>query len=58
MKKRRLGALSLTLYSLLFFGFIYLPLAIVVIYSFNSNPIDMASWQSFTLDWYLSLIHI
>jgi len=55
MKKLRLGPLSLTLYSLIFFGFMYLPLAIVVIYSFNSNPIDMASWQSFTLDWYRGL---
>ena len=55
MKKLRLGSVSLTFYSLLFFGFIYLPLAIVIIYSFNSNPIDMASWQSFTLDWYRGL---
>jgi len=54
-KKFRLGSVSLTFYSLLFFGFIYLPLAIVIIYSFNSNPIDMASWQSFTLDWYRGL---
>jgi spermidine/putrescine transport system permease protein len=55
MRRLRLGPLSLTLYSLIFFAFIYLPLAIVVIYSFNSNPIDMASWQSFTLDWYRGL---
>lgn len=55
MKRLRLGSLSLTFYSLLFFGFIYLPLIIVVVYSFNSNPIDMASWQSFTLDWYRGL---
>jgi len=55
MKRPRLGPVTLTLYSLLFFAFIYMPLAIVVIYSFNSNPIDMASWQSFTLDWYRGL---
>ncbi len=55
MKKFRPGVVALTIYSIVFFGFIYLPLAIVVIYSFNSNPIDMASWQSFTLDWYRGL---
>lgn len=54
-RKPRLGPITLTLYSLLFFAFIYLPLAVVILYSFNSNPIDMASWQSFTFDWYLGL---
>ena len=44
-----------TFYSTLFFGFIYLPLGVVVIYSFNSNPLDMSSWQSFTFDWYLGI---
>lgn len=47
--------LLLTLYSAIFFVFIYLPLAIIVIYSFNSNPLDMSSWQHFTLDWYRGL---
>ena len=49
------GWLLLTCYSLIFFSFIYLPLAVIVVYSFNSNPMDMTSWQSFTLDWYRGL---
>lgn len=47
--------LTLALYSLVFFGFIYLPLAVVIILSFNSNVLDMASWENFTFDWYLGL---
>lgn len=47
--------LLLTLYSAMFFAFIYLPMAIIVIYSFNSNPLDMSGWEHFTLDWYRGL---
>ena len=55
MRHFRFWPLTLTFYSIVFFAFIYLPLGVVVVYSFNSNPIDMASWQSFTLNWYLGL---
>lgn len=55
MKRIRPWPLTLTLYSLLFFGFIYLPLIVVIVLSFNSNVMDMASWESFTFDWYLGL---
>jgi len=51
----RPGWLLLTLYSLLFFLFIYLPLGVIVFYSFNSNPIEMTSWEHFTFDWYLGI---
>ncbi|SDD57012.1 ABC transporter permease [Ruegeria marina] len=55
MRKIRPWPLTLTLYSLLFFCFIYLPLVVVIVFSFNSNVLDMASWESFTFDWYLGL---
>lgn len=42
----------LTLYGVLFFTFIYAPLVVIVIYSFNANPVNMMIWQGFTFDWY------
>ena len=46
----------LTLYGLLFFVFIYAPLAVIVAYSFNANPVNMMIWQGFTLDWYKTVL--
>lgn len=46
---------SLWLYSVLFFGFIYAPMVIVFVYSFNANPINMMSWSGFTFDWYKTI---
>lgn len=34
--------------------FLYLPIALLVIYSFNTSKLN-AVWQGFTLDWYRSL---
>ena len=45
----------LTFYGMLFFGFIYLPLLTIIFLSFNSNPINMMVWDSFTFDWYKSI---
>lgn len=45
----------LTGYSLLFFGFLYAPILLIVAYSFNANPINMMVWQDVTLDWYRSI---
>ncbi|WP_437879714.1 ABC transporter permease [Pseudomonas sp. LRF_L74] len=42
-------------YSLAFFAFLYLPIALIVVYSFNANPINMMIWSGGTLDWYRSL---
>ncbi|MFN3954363.1 MAG: ABC transporter permease [Pararhodobacter sp.] len=54
--RNRFGWLALTLWSLLFFGFIYLPLFVIIGYSFNSNPVNMMIWEGFTLDWYRGLL--
>lgn len=43
-------------YSLAFFLFLYLPIGLIVAYSFNSNPINMMIWDGFSLDWYRSLL--
>jgi spermidine/putrescine transport system permease protein len=42
----------LTGYGLIFFSFIYAPIILVVLYSFNANPVNMMIWDGFTLDWY------
>lgn len=49
-------SLPLTLFAALFFGFLYLPLAVIIFYSFNANPVNMLIWEGFTLDWYRGLL--
>lgn len=51
----RLGRGLLGGYSLAFFIFLYLPIGLIVVYSFNSNPINMMIWNGASLDWYRSL---
>lgn len=49
---------SLTAFSVLFFLFLYTPLIVIVVYSFNANPVNMLVWDGFTLDWYKGLFGI
>ncbi|HSO06848.1 MAG TPA: ABC transporter permease subunit [Pelomicrobium sp.] len=42
-------------FSILVYAFLYLPLAIVVIFSFNDSKLN-AEWVGFTLDWYHRLL--
>lgn len=49
------GRIGLATISLLFFAFIYAPLFIIIIYSFNSNPVNMMIWDHFTTEWYTGL---
>ncbi len=44
-----------SIYGIIFFSFIYLPLLTVIFLSFNSNPINMMVWDGFTFDWYKSI---
>ena len=52
---RQVSRRTLLLYSLLFFAFIYAPMAIVFVYSFNANPVNMMAWSGFTFDWYRTI---
>ena len=52
---RKLSRRTLMFYSVLFFAFIYAPMLIVLVYSFNANPINMMSWSGFTFDWYRTI---
>ena len=44
-----------SIYGIIFFSFIYLPLLTVIFLSFNSNPINMMVLDGFTFDWYKSI---
>lgn len=37
----------------LFFLFLYLPIGILFLYSFNANDVSMMTWSGFTFEWYL-----
>lgn len=42
-------------YGFFFLGFLYLPLGLIFVYSFNANAINMAVWTEFTFDWYKTI---
>lgn len=42
--------------ALLVYAFLYLPLAVVVLFSFNASELN-AAWVGFTTDWYSRLFH-
>ena len=50
----RKHSIGLTLAAIAVYAFLYVPLAIVVIYSFNDSQLN-AEWVGFTLDWYRKL---
>ena len=51
--RRRRGLITA---SLLVYGFLYLPLAVVVLFSFNDSRLN-AEWVGFTWKWYGKLLH-
>ncbi|WP_306028017.1 ABC transporter permease [Stappia sp. MMSF_3263] len=53
MFRKRIGLLAV--YGIAFFAFIYAPIFLVVVYSFNANPVNMMIWSGFTLDWYRTI---
>ena len=53
---RGLFRAGLTLYTVLFFAFIYIPLAVIALYSFNANPVNMMVWSGFTTEWYAQVL--
>ncbi len=52
MKEISIGKKLLSSYSILFFLFLYAPIILIVVYSFNSNPLSILNWTSASLDWY------
>lgn len=51
-RMRQVGTAALIGYTLLFFAFIYLPIVVIAVYSFNADPVNMMHWSGFTFDWY------
>lgn len=49
---RHIGKSALIVYTILFFAFIYLPIVLIAVYSFNADPVNMMRWSGFTTDWY------
>ena len=43
-------------YTFLIFGFLYAPIAVLTVFSFNDSK-STAKWEGFTLDWYQSLFN-
>ena len=50
----RIGNVVLTVYSLLFYLFIYGPILILIVYSFNASRFP-TRWAGFSLEWYEKL---
>jgi spermidine/putrescine transport system permease protein len=50
-EKRSPGKLALTLFAITVFAFLYVPIIVLIIFSFNSAR-SGATWQGFTLNWY------
>lgn len=46
---------TLSIYGYMFFAFVYAPIVLIVVFSFNSNPVNMMIWDSFTFDWYKTI---
>lgn len=53
--KRSWSKRVLGVYGTLFLVFVYAPIIIVAVFSFNSNPVNMMIWSDFTFDWYWSI---
>ncbi|NMM05950.1 ABC transporter permease [Polaromonas sp.] len=39
-------------YAIVFFAFLFLPLAVVAVFAFNDAPYPAPPWRGFTLDWF------
>jgi spermidine/putrescine transport system permease protein len=55
MNAKKSGLHLLTFYGLLFLLLVYAPIILIVVFSFNSNPINMMVWSGFTFDWYRTI---
>ena len=51
----RLGKRTLALHGILSYVFLYAPILILVVFSFNASRFVSGTWSGFTLDWYREL---
>ena len=50
-----LGKRAMTLHGIFSYAFLYAPILILVVFSFNASKFVTASWSGFTLEWYKEL---
>ncbi len=55
MSRIKWTSLFLSAYGWLFLTFIYVPIILICVFSFNKNPVNMMIWEGFTFDWYLTI---
>jgi len=51
----RTGRSLLSAYAILAYAFLYLPIVILIVFSFNTSRLNV-TWQGFTFDWYARLL--
>jgi spermidine/putrescine transport system permease protein len=51
----RIGRHAMNLHGLMSYIFLYAPILILVVFSFNASRFASAAWRGFTLDWYVQL---
>lgn len=51
------GRHVMTAHGLLSYFFLYAPILILVVFSFNASRFASAAWRGFTFDWYIQLFH-
>lgn len=56
MKRRQLGRKFLSGYAWFAYAFLYLPIFVLIVFSFNTSKANV-TWQGFTFDWYVELLH-
>lgn len=54
--KTKLPRITALLFTFLTFSFLYIPLVVLIIFSFNSNKFP-GNWESFTFKWYKELFY-
>lgn len=54
MKKSKFYSFFSSIYSSLIFLFLYMPIVVLMVFSFNSSK-SMSNWSGFTFDWYKQL---
>jgi len=55
-RKAKLGGTLSKIYTAFMYVFLYLPIAVIVVYSFNTSKMNI-SFEGFTFDWYAKLFH-
>ncbi|GAB4430032.1 MAG: ABC transporter permease [Anaerolineales bacterium] len=53
----RFGRHVLSAHGVLSYIFLYAPILILVVFSFNASKFASAAWKGFTFDWYVQLFH-